>query len=206
MGTIKDIFLFVLNMSLTATFVAVIIISIRLLMLKRLPKFYICILWWILLFRLVSPVSITNSLSLMNIARPVVQEDISMRYLHDNISTMPLTKMVLNSNTINDSTTSFDQIINNVDNDCSFSIILIASIVWLLGIIILVLYNIISYIKTLAHIRTATICRVPMINEIKRVLKIKKDIKIYETDMIDSPFVCGFLTPRIYIPTRINKN
>ncbi|GMQ60971.1 M23/M56 family metallopeptidase [Vallitalea maricola] len=205
MGTIKDIFLFVLNMSLTATFVAVIVISIRLLLLKRLPKFYVCFLWWILLFRLISPVSMTNNFSLMNIAKPAMEEDISISYLHDNISTMPLTKMVFHSDISYDSITPDSHIIDNADIDWNFNIILIASIVWLLGIVVLVVYNMISYIKTLSHIRTATICRVPIINDIKKVLKIKRDIKIYETDMIDSPFVCGILTPRIYIPVSIDE-
>lgn len=206
MGTIKDIFLFVLNMSLTATFVAVIVISIRLLLLKRLPKFNVCFLWWILLFRLISPVSMTNDFSLMNIAKPAMEEDISISYLHDNISTMPLTKMVFDSDISNDLVTSASHIINDADSDWNFNILLIASIVWVLGIVFLVVYNMISYIRTLSQIRTATICRVPIINDIKRMLKIKRDIKIYETDMIDSPFVCGILSPKIYIPARIDKS
>ncbi|UZN01087.1 M56 family metallopeptidase [Lysinibacillus sp. MHQ-1] len=63
-------------------------------------------------------------------------------------------------------------------------IVWIGSLIWITGIVILLLFSILSYLKILVKVRTATLV---------------KD-NIYETDQIDTPFVCGFLKPKIYIP------
>lgn len=64
------LFLKILNMSLTASYVIIAVLLIRLL-LKRAPKKYSYLLWAIVLFRLVCPVSISSELSLFN-APPLI--------------------------------------------------------------------------------------------------------------------------------------
>jgi beta-lactamase regulating signal transducer with metallopeptidase domain len=66
----------------------------------------------------------------------------------------------------------------------------IGSIIWITGVAILLLYSVISYLKILASVRTATLV---------------KD-NIFETDQIATPFVCGFLKPKIYIPISMSEH
>ncbi len=59
-----------------------------------------------------------------------------------------------------------------------------ATIIWVIGMAILLIYSIISYIKVINNVKTATLI---------------KD-NIFETDRITTPFVCGFIKPVIYVP------
>jgi len=66
----------------------------------------------------------------------------------------------------------------------------ISSIVWIVGVALLILYSIISYLKLKQNIRTAT----------------RVSGNIFETDRIVTPFVYGFYKPKIYIPINIYPN
>ena len=59
-----DRFIAIINMSLTASYVALGVMIVRLL-LKKVPKIFSYILWSIVLFRLICPFSFESSLSLM---------------------------------------------------------------------------------------------------------------------------------------------
>ena len=60
----SNYFIQILNMSITATYVAIIVMLARL-FLKKSPKIFSYLLWLIVLFRLVCPFSIESSLSLI---------------------------------------------------------------------------------------------------------------------------------------------
>lgn len=66
MNILKEAFIIILNMSITASVVAIGVILIRLLF-KSLPKIFSYALWLILLFRLVCPVTISSPLSLFRL-------------------------------------------------------------------------------------------------------------------------------------------
>ena len=68
----KDIFLEILNMSLTGSAVILLVLAARLL-LKRTPKIFSYALWSVVLFRLLCPVSLSASVSLLGWLKPEVQ-------------------------------------------------------------------------------------------------------------------------------------
>lgn len=66
----------------------------------------------------------------------------------------------------------------------------LVSILWMIGIQILIVYFIVSYIKTYSRIKTAT-----LYNE-----------NVYESDQIDTAFVFGLIKPKIYIPVNLTES
>ncbi|MCO1602090.1 M56 family metallopeptidase [Desulfosporosinus nitroreducens] len=64
------------------------------------------------------------------------------------------------------------------------------SLVWVVGVTLLILYSVISYLKVINNVKTSTLVR----------------DDIFETDRIVTPFVCGFMKPKIYIPTDISQS
>lgn len=60
-----DLFATVLQMSLTGSYVIAVVVVVRWFVLRRLPKYYTYALWAVVLFRLLSPVTIQNVASLM---------------------------------------------------------------------------------------------------------------------------------------------
>ena len=68
----KEAFLQILNMSLTGSAVILLVLAARLL-LKRAPKIFSYALWGVVLFRLLCPVSLSASVSMLGWLRPEVQ-------------------------------------------------------------------------------------------------------------------------------------
>lgn len=179
----SGLFLTVLNMSLTASYVALAVIIVRLL-LKKAPKVFSYALWAVVLFRLVCPVSFESSLSLI----PVNMEPISYDIV---VSQNPVvdTGIAMVDDTVNQ-----QQSMSPVNPAASANpmdiAIEIAALVWILGIVVLLFYGIIPYSRLKHRISTATLVR----------------DNIFETDRIQTPFILGLIKPRIYIPTDLSES
>jgi len=61
-----EVFTKLLNMSLTASILVLLVIILRL-VLKRAPKKYVCILWALVALRLICPFSISSAFSAYNV-------------------------------------------------------------------------------------------------------------------------------------------
>lgn len=72
----EEVFLFVLNMSLTASYVILFIILIRL-PLKKAPKVISYALWSVVAFRLLCPFSFESMLSLLPVSAAPIPQDIA---------------------------------------------------------------------------------------------------------------------------------
>ena len=68
-------------------------------------------------------------------------------------------------------------------------VIIIGSLIWLAGIVAMLTYSVVSYLRLKRRISTAT-----------RIFG-----NVFETDMVESPFVCGFIKPRIYLPVGLDQ-
>jgi len=66
MSLLQDLFITIVNMSITASYVAIGVIFVRLL-LKKAPKVFSYILWIPVLFRLVCPFSFDSAFSFFNL-------------------------------------------------------------------------------------------------------------------------------------------
>ena len=70
----------ILNMSLTASIIILLVMAVRLL-LKRSPKIYSYALWAVVLFRLLCPMSIASELSVLELTQPKVSQAANVSYV-----------------------------------------------------------------------------------------------------------------------------
>lgn len=179
------LFLIVLNMSITGSFVALAVMIARLL-LKRAPKIFSYALWALVLFRLICPFSFESAVSLIPTNKePIPQEIVYMQNPAINTGI----KMI--DNTVNNSIEKSFQPVNQAAsvNPVGVSIEIYA-IIWLIGITVLLCYGFITYFRLKQRLSTATLVR----------------DNIYETDLIKTAFVMGFIKPKIIIPINLSKN
>ncbi len=179
----EAVFLKLLNMSITASYLVIAVIIARLL-LKKAPKFITVILWGLVAVRLLCPVSFSSILSLIPSAETVPQDIVydATPQIHSGITFV--------NSTVNDNV--MPQFYPNATDSVNplQTISFIASVVWLVGIGLMLLYTVISYTKIYFRVREA----------------VKVDGNIYECDRVESPFILGVIRPRIYLPSDMNDS
>lgn len=182
----SSFFITVLNMSLTASYVALFVIVIRFVLSKlQVPKVYSYALWAIVAFRLVFPFSFESVFSLIPVEPNVIPQDIG---LHQSPAIN--TGFAFIDNTVNNSIRATLPPVDMAASVNSMQIILeIGALVWLLGIGLLFSYTLFSYLRLKRKLTFAT----------------RVEGHIFETDQIQTPFVLGFVKPRIYLPTRLDE-
>jgi len=172
---VDNIFLTVLNMSLTGAFVIAAICIARL-PLKKAPKIISYCLWAVAGFRLVFPFSIESILSLMPFNAAPIPMDIAMQLVPRIDSGIPFMNNavsgVLPAPIIGDS-------VNPLQVWTA-----IGAYAWIVGAVIMVLYGVVSYFILKQKMRGA----------------VHTEANIYEADNIKSPFVLGVFNPKIYMP------
>ncbi|MDU5080506.1 DUF5301 domain-containing protein [uncultured Tissierella sp.] len=178
-----DRFIAIINMSLTASYVALGVMIVRLL-LKKVPKIFSYILWSIVLFRLICPFSFESSLSLM------YSSDISKEVIYTQVPNVS-NKVETIDNMINAVNEKPIKVPHSGTSVNPMELALrIGSRLWVLGMIILLSYGLFSYFKLKHRLATAILIQ----------------DNIYETDLISTPFVLGFIRPQIYIPVGLDMN
>lgn len=185
MHLLQNLFKQVLDLSITASYVAIAVMIARI-FLRKSPKIFSFILWGVVLFRLVSPISFISEFSIFNLFNrgPGDFQNISSVDAVTEVLEVISVPMNFNSkNSISEVTMAV------VDLSLLENIFNISTIIWIIGIQVLLVIGIVSYIKLLAKIKIATLI----------------ENNIYESDRIDTAFVCGFIRPKIYIPTSLNK-
>ncbi|MGO4344849.1 M56 family metallopeptidase [Paenibacillus sp. MCAF9] len=185
----ETLFLKILNMSLTASYVIIAVLLIRLL-LKRAPKKYSYLLWAIVLFRLVCPVSISSELSLFNappfdMTAAQKSGEAALSYVPADIGYMETPGMTVGIPTVN---VMISDTLPQADPTASVNPlqiwIQIGTVLWCLGTLSLLVYSLVTYFRLKRRMATA----------------VRLDKHIFESDSIRSPFILGFMKPRIYIP------
>lgn len=186
-----NLFLLILNMSISASYVALVVIATRFLF-KRSAKIFSYFLWLVVAIRLLIPVSFTSSFSLFRWAQPQNIADTGiMEFVPQDIGLLehPVVSTGIReiSRFVNSSLPAAEPIASA--NPMQI-IVWIGCGIWLTGAVILFLYSVTVYLKFVARVRTATLV---------------KD-NIFETDQITTPCVCGFLKPKIYIPIGMREH
>lgn len=176
----ENLFLEILNMSITATYVILVVMVIRL-FLKKVSKIFSYVLWAVVFFRLICPFSFESMFSLM----PMNTKPISQDIIYEK------------NPTVESGIEKIDQVVNpyipkpNVDDRVSPIQIwsFIGTSLWILGIIVISSYTLLATIKLYKSVRNS------------------KNIRdnIYELKSIGTPFVFGIINPKIYIPRGLNE-
>lgn len=186
-----SIFTAVLNMSITAGYVALAVIAARIL-LKGVPKVFSYVLWLPVGIRLVCPFSFRSGFSYLSIFKPNVPTSRgAIEYIPNNLGLMQKPAIDVGPNGVNDAINTLLPAAKPMVSVNPMQIVLAAAgLIWLTGIVLLLAYSIGSYIKVIRNVKTATLLQ----------------DGIFECDRISNPFVLGFIKPKIFIPTGLNKN
>ncbi len=188
----SDLFLDILNLSFSASWLILAVIIVRLMFSNHFPKWINCLLWGIVAFRLLVPFSIESSISLVPsnqvITDSVIQNtdtnitdvivDKPTQYIHSGFE-------VIDSNV--------NSVINNtgyVKNNFFQNAFEAAGYIWLCGIIVVLVYAVINYLILRHRVSSS----VPVSDKIRKCEK------------ICSPFVLGLFRPRIYLPCGLSSD
>lgn len=178
----SEFFLTIVNMSISASWIVLAVLILRLL-LKKAPKWITVLLWGIVAVRLICPFTIESVMSLIPSAETISPE-IMMDATPEINSGIP----ILN-NTINPVIgESFSPDPATSANPLQI-LIPVLSVVWLVGIAGMLLYTVISYLKVKRKIGTAVLLR----------------DNVFQSENVVSPFVLGIVKPKIYLPFNMDE-
>ncbi len=178
-----NIFLTLINMSITASWTALAVILLRLL-LKKAPKAIICVLWALVGVRLVLPITYESVLSLVPSADTVPLDIVYARepQIHTGIS-------YLNSAVNPIITESFAPSTELTSINPIQVWLFLAEQIWAIGIVAMLVYTAYSYIRLRIRVREAV-----------------KDGGVWICDRIDTPFILGVIRPKIYVPSSMSES
>lgn len=179
----ERLFLRVLNMSLTGSYVIVAILLARLL-LKRAPKRYSYVLWAAAAFRLICPISFEAVFSLFQPLDLQVSQN-AMTSVSPEIGFQRYPQVHLGIPVVSEAVSQALPPANLAGSVNPIQVwIFVGTVLWSVGMAALLVYGIINYVKLRHSMRTATLL----------------EANVYESGDIRSPFILGYVCPRIYIP------
>ena len=177
-----EAFLKIVNMSISAGWLVLAVLALRL-VLKKAPKWVYVLLWGIVAVRLICPFSIESALSLIPSA-----ETISPEIMMDPTPAVTTGIPALNSALNPVITDSFAPHPGDSANPLQIWIPA-TSVIWGVGVATMLAYALISYVRLKKRVSTA--------------FPIGKNIR--QSEYIDSPFVLGLFRPVIYLPFRLDS-
>ena len=171
-----------LNMSISATWLILAVLLLRLL-LKKAPKWFSVVLWGFVGLRLVLPFSLQSVFSLIPSAE-VVSPSIGYAQhpaINSGISVI--------DNAVNPTLgSSLAATPMNSVNPMQI-VLYLGGLVWVGGIAILLLYGLISYLRLRRKVAEA----------------IPHEKIVWLCDQVKTPFILGVFRPRIYLPSGLNE-
>ena len=186
-----DLFANILTMSLSALWLVPLVIALRLI-LKRSPKWVHVLLWAMVAFRLVCPLSLESSLSLLPDTRAVVEEWADdyvgdTHFIHD-ISPDYQTAVDAGREPVYAGEDGY-YVVTGSDKQSApdtveNTVLPKLALLWLAGMAVMAFYTAFSYLHLLR-----------MVSDAVRYQK-----NIYRSSAVASPFVLGLFRPRIYLP------
>ncbi len=166
----ETVFLQFMNMSITASFLIIAVILLRLIF-KNIPKWIRCLMWAMVGIRLAVPFSVESVFSVIPNAQSYDSTSVSSTaYVATDVG-------------------AYSQNVANEVVNSPFSLLSVISILWIVGIVIMLGYMLASYIRVHLLVRES--------------VKVKENI--WMCDHIGSPFVLGVINPKIYLISGMNK-
>ena len=194
----QEVFLKLLALSLTGSLFALAVMLVRLLF-RKAPRWIFCALWGVVALRLILPFSIESSIS-------IIPESIA----NGNIITSIVDHYVGNVDTYYESNAGYSNAVEAgrqphysdegyyvVTEQGSLkepatiadTVFPILSWVWITGMTAMLAYLAVSFLLLKRKMSEATLLR----------------SNIWQCEQVDSPFVLGFIKPRIYLPYELSE-
>lgn len=190
----EAVFLKILNMSLTASYVILTVLLIRLL-LRKAPKKYSYTLWAVIGFRLCCPVSFQSALSLFslkpfNVTTAQQATPAALTHVPGNVGTGATPQITTGTSAANAVINSSIPAAAPGNSVNPLQVLILAgTILWCLGMAAMVIYSTISYFGLRRRMSNAILL----------------EGNVWQSDHIRSPFILGIFRPKIYIPFRLDE-
>lgn len=195
----QDVFLKLLALSLTGSLFTLAVMLVRLIF-RKAPRWIFCILWGVVALRLILPVSIESDVS-------IVPESVASGQIITNVGD----RYIGNVNVYYESNAGYSNAVEAgrqpvYSHDGNYvvtergsleepatvgsTVFPVLSWVWFTGMAAMLAYLAVSYLLLRRRMREATLLR----------------DHIWQCEHVDSPFVLGFIKPRIYLPYAIMES
>ena len=180
----SSIFLYFANISITATWVVLVLVVLRP-VLKKVPKWVSCILWGVVGLRLILPINFESNFSLIP-SKETIPTDIAYLTYPQIDSGVSVINNVVNP-VLSDSV-SLEPLssVNTLETPLN-----IFTVIWVLGVLLMFIYSFVSFV----YLKIKVLASVKSINE----------KNVFFCDNIKSPFILGFIKPKIYVPSGLNE-
>lgn len=194
-----NIFLKLVDMSLSASWIILAVIAARL-VLKKAPKWVICALWALVALRLVCPFTPESALSLipeMDFTQEVSSagdsedREVLAVYSHSTETVPPgETGKMEGYGVISDSNNNVLLVkdLQKTEPEATLNLSQVFSALWLVGFVVMLTYAAISYLRIRQKVSAS----------------IDLGTGVYICDYIDTPFILGIIKPKIYLPSAMD--
>ena len=201
-AVLPDLFQAVLVMSLTAAATALAVLLIRAVMrILEVPRAIVFLLWAVVLFRMVCPVSFSSSWSLLSLF-PAAEEQVAdfsdgdlsgNQVIWDSPQSHERYQAGVSGGGIVVSPAPEDgggsYVVTGPDGasppaTVETGVLPVLSVIWVLGVLALWLWSLLSWLRLRLKLSAA----------------VRTPDGAWESDRVDSPFVLGFFPPKIYLP------
>lgn len=174
----NHIFIELLNNALITSALIVAVILVRL-CIKKAPRWISCALWGLVAVKLIIPFHIESILSLVPNSEPI-PVNIEYQAVPQITSSVPTVNQVINPVLADNFAANVAYSVNPMQ-----IVISVASMVWIGGVALLCLYALVSYILLRKRVAVSQkICD-----------------RVYSCDEVQSPFILGVISPKIYLPS-----
>lgn len=204
----------VLNMSITASVAAGLIIFLRWIFGNKLPRIFNYALWAIVLLRLLIPFSLPSMFSIFN-AIPVPGTKIAQSPQHHGMgNNVPYGA---GYGSIFEEKTVSDLINNNINSSFPLAtpeasvdpmqvLIFVISWIWLTGAAGLFSFSIFAYLRSSHRLKEAVLYKHnDLVSQCSQKLKLNRKVQIYTSDRVHTPVVCGLIKAHIILPLDITQ-
>lgn len=194
----QELFLELVKLSLMGSLFALAVMLVRLVF-RKAPKWIFCLLWGVVALRLICPISIESDLSLVpdrlatgqiitNVGNDYIGEvDIVYESNAGYSNAVEAGRQPIYSNDGYYVVTEKDSL--EAPKTIGGTVYPVLSWIWLAGMVLMLAYTVGSYITLKRKMAEATLLR----------------DNIWQCDQADSPFVLGFVRPRIYLTYQISE-
>ena len=176
-----ELFLKLLNMGIAAGWLVLAVLAARLL-LHRAPRGVLCLLWVLVALRLLCPVAPKSALSLIPSGETVPQAQFRLEPAENQQNAV----LEPENNPLypDDWHTELDVTVDRVQTWHVY-----ATVIWLTGTAVMLLYALASSLRLRFRLRTAVAC----------------GPGLYQSESVTTPFVLGVLKPRIFLPFGLSE-
>ena len=201
-----------MEMSIMAGALIIVIIIIRLLFLNHLPKITFPILWGVVLIRLLLPFSFYTSLSLNVFSLPLFVNDSSLDSTMPNYPNHTEENIVGGNQSVNEqrviptTTSTYNlrspeavNVVANNSNQINWLIV-----IWISGIVLSTTFFAFGYWRAHQLLGTAILLETDFLNKWKAEQKLVRSLSILTSDQVTTPLTLGILKPKIILPATMD--